>query len=658
MRRYISVGGVILLALLAGAVFVSLFNKPTEVEYRLARGRAQFYTENYLAALQTLRDISDSQKAGPQAHSYLGAAYLKLHLYKAAIKEFEEAIRQRPRQSDPWIGLASSYIELGDIQKAIDEAKRATEIERRSADAWIALGRAEWQQRNFDEAEKASLKAREIDPRNPAISDLLLHVYFDLDQPDKFQAELDRTGKPAKPAQDLAIRFFLRRGLFSRAYDAKVKYEREDLERSVLETQLALKREPSRIDLIPPLVKNLVKLSRFDEAINSAENYKRPGLLDLELGKAYWMLGRKDEAIRAYRRVSAALVHKLSAEVALAAITSDIKHWEAAYRAEHIEQDYFILARLEDLLSRPDPLVRAFIYRYAGIYDTSFYNKAAEEAVKVLNDNPKNFDALMTLSTAYQRLGRIGDARRYVELARDLYPQSAEPASRLASLSLLIEPNDPQQILGFMETAVKLEPKNAGYLYNLGWLYDQLGNAAKATDFYQRAIKASPLTFEAMNNLALIYSSAGEPDRALPLLEQAMRTDPENEAVYANAANYYVRQHAWKQALENYDRTVQINPANSIAAVEKGRIFLEEGETDSAIDSLSRALEVDPHSFDAYMVLSSAYEKMGRTKEAIAAVEEAQRIRPDAPEVQSTLDRLGALKKVGERSATSEDSKK
>src|SRR5207244_12699967 len=122
---------------------------------------------------------------------------------------------------------------------------------------------------------------------------------------------------------------------------------------------------------------------------------------------------------------------------------------------------------------KPDPLVRAFIYRYAGIYDSSFYNKAAEEVLKVLDDNPKNFDALMTISTAYQRSGRLGDARRYVQLARDLYPKSGEPPSRQGSLALLSEPKDPRQILGFMETAVRMDPKTAGYLYNHGWMYDK-----------------------------------------------------------------------------------------------------------------------------------------------------------------------------------------
>jgi tetratricopeptide (TPR) repeat protein len=653
MKRYLGLAAAVLFTIAGAAVLLSLFKKPTDADYRLAKGRSQLFTENYLAALQTLRDMPDSEKRRPETHSYLGAAYLKLHLYKAAIKEFEEAIRQRPRESDPWIGLASSYIELGDPSKAADEAKRATEIEKHSLDAWIALGRAQWQQQNFDQAEKAALKARELDSDNPAVSDLLLHVYFDGSEADKFQSELDRTPKPSGAIQNLAVRFFLAHGQFNRANDFKIRSERENLERSILETQLALKRDPSKTDLIPAMAKNLVKVGRYDDAINALAGLQteKPsrdsrargaGSYDLELGKAYWMTGRKDEAIQSFERASAGLYHKLSAEVALAAITGDVKHWEEAYRAERIEQDYFILARLEEIFSKSDHLQLAFIFRYAGIYEPALYQKAAEEAEKVLDTDPNNFDALMTLGTAFQRMGRIPDATRYVEQARDLYPKNPESLSRLGSLALSSPKPDPQNVIQFMEAAVKLAPNNASYLYNLGWAYDQIGQTAKATDLYQRAINASPLSFEAMNNLSVIYSNAGQPDRALPLLEQAMRMDPENQAVYANAANYYVKRHEWKEALNNFDRALAINPSNAMAFVEKGRIYLEQTDTDAAVDSLSHALEVDPRSFDAYMLLSSAYEKMMHVKEAIAAAEEAQRIRPDSSEVKATLDRLNS----------------
>src|SRR5436190_2737214 len=111
MKRYLLAFAALLFALISGAILLSLYKKPSENDYRLARGRLQLFTENYLAALQTLRDFPDTKKQGSEAHSYLGAAYLKLHLYQAAIKEFEEAIKLQPKESDPRIGLASSYIE-------------------------------------------------------------------------------------------------------------------------------------------------------------------------------------------------------------------------------------------------------------------------------------------------------------------------------------------------------------------------------------------------------------------------------------------------------------------------------------------------------------------------------------------------------------------
>src|SRR5262249_17247989 len=151
-----------------------------------------------------------------------------------------------------------SYIELGDSEKAIDEAKHATEIEKRSVEAWTALGRAQWQQKNLDQAEQSALKARDLDPGNASVSDLLLHVYFDQSNANKFQTELDRTPNPTKATQDLAVRFLLRQGQFARAADWKIRYEREVLNRAILESELQLKRDSTKTDIIPQLVKNLV----------------------------------------------------------------------------------------------------------------------------------------------------------------------------------------------------------------------------------------------------------------------------------------------------------------------------------------------------------------------------------------------------------------
>src|SRR5438105_1445448 len=189
------------------------------------------------------------------------------------------------------------------------------------------LGCANWIQHNFAEAERAALKVQRLDPDLPISTELLLHIYFDQEQPDKFQTAFDRLKNPPRSVQDLVVRFFVRQGSWLKAYETKVRFERRDIQRSILETELALKREPNRMDLYPGLIRNLVKDSRYEDAIKASRLYRGSIPVDLEIGKAYWMLGARDAALQAFTRSSAGRVQKVSAEVALAVLTGDVRHW-------------------------------------------------------------------------------------------------------------------------------------------------------------------------------------------------------------------------------------------------------------------------------------------------------------------------------------------
>jgi tetratricopeptide (TPR) repeat protein len=345
------------------------------------------------------------------------------------------------------------------------------------------------------------------------------------------------------------------------------------------------------------------------------------------MGKAHWLLGNRDEAIRAYERASAGIHHKLPAEVALAAITGDRRHWREAFRAERIEKDHFVLAQLEDYLKAASPLDKAFVYRYAGLFDPWLFNPSAEQALAVLKTEPNQFDALMILGTGYFRLGRVDDAVRYVQQGADRYPDRAEVWSRLGQLTLTR--GDAAAALPLLEKAARLEPSNPSYLYNYGWLLDQLDRDSEAIPYYERAIAASPLSFEAMNNLALLEVEAGHSDRAVSLLSRAVSSNPENEAAYLNRGNYFASQRSWRDALADYAHVVELNPSNGYASVESARTHLELDRADIAIEELHAALDVDPNLRDAYLLLSSAYKKLGREPEAAAAAEEAKRIDKD-----------------------------
>ena len=578
-----------------------------------------------MALIMVGSTVSSGDTAAADEHSQQGIALMRQHLYHAAIDEFEKAIRNSPSTLDPWVGLAAIYIRLGNGPKALEEAGKAVNLAEDSPDVQLVFGRAHWLSRNLSDAESAALRADKLDPSNEQAAELLLHIYFDRKDDEKFLEVLDRTPNPNRQTQDLAVQFALRRGEFRRAYELRTLFDRARLESEIFRSQLALKREPQRTELYPQIVRNLVRLGRFDEAIRTRAQYQGNTALDLEMGHAYWAEGDIEKAKSAYARASMGKTHKLSAEVALAIMTGDRGHWHEAFRAEWMEKDYFVLGHLEDLLKVVTPLERALIYRYAGLFDQDLFAQAAKEALAALDTQPDEFDALMTLGTAYLRLNNIDDAIQYVQKGADRHPDRAEVWSRLGQLALA--KNDAATAAKNFERAVRLEPSNASYLYNYGWLLDQADRDAEAVPYYERAIAASALSFEAMNNLALIEAAQGRPKRALALLDQAVASNPENENSFLNRGNYYAMLSRWRDALDDYAHALDLNALSAYASVESARIHLEVDRADIAIDELSTALEIDPHAPEAYELLSAAYEKQGRKTEAAAALVEAKRVK-------------------------------
>jgi len=565
--------------------------------------------------------------AAAYEHSHHGIALMQQHLYHAAIDEFETAIRQSPGALDAWVGLSAIYIRLGDGPKALERAAKAVTLAKDSADVQLILGRAYWLDRKLSDAEGTALKVDKLDPSNLQAAELLLRIYFERKDDAKFRDVLDRIESPNRPIHDLAVQFAVRQGEFRRALELRDSFDRTELESSTLRAQLALKRQPSRADLYPQLVQDLVRLGRHDEAIATAREYRGNVPLDMEIGKAHWLAGNKDEAARSYSRAATG-PHKLSAEVALAAMTGDRRYWHEAFRAEWIEQDYFVLAQLEDALKTASPLDQALIYRYASLFDQELLNKAAQSALSVLDADPDEFDALMTLGTAYSRLGRIDDAIRYVQQGADLYPQRAEVWARLGQMALVKGESTTAEMA--LRRAAQSEPSNASYLYNYGWFLDKEDRRAEAAIYYERAIASSSLSFEAMNNLALIESARGRPVQALALLNRAVESNPENEGTYVNRGNYHASVHRWREAIEDYAQALRLNPASVTAFVESARVHLELNRPDIAIEELNAALDVDPRLHEAYILLSAAYEKQGRKTEAAAALNEAMRLKEPA----------------------------
>ena len=639
MRRYVL--ALFLPVLVIGSIGFASFvssDRPSRLDYRLSRGRAMLDGENYLPALVIFKRTVEANPEHVVARTLLGIAQLRMHLYQSAIETFEEAGELDRGEAGPAIGLAHARLALGEVSASIDDATHATEVEPQAGEAWIVLAQARWMDRSYGNAERAALEARELVPDSPQSLEALLHIYMDSDKPEKFEALIDDVPDGNRSLQNLVVSFLVRQGEFARAWQHRMRFDRRRTELAILEAELALDRGADESNLVPKLIRDLVRAGHYERAIEYIPRSTGPEPIDMEVGKAYWMLGDVARAVPRFEAASRRGIHKLSAEVALAIITGDMSHWREAFRAEHVQKDHLVLGQLDELSSQAPASVKPLIWRYAGIYEPYFYNRAVEDGTLLTGPESDDLDILLTMVTAYQRLGRLDEVGRYLTRAREFYPSAAEPASRLAKLA--IQKGESGEVLGLMERAVSLEPSNPGYLYDLGWLYDEMSEEDLAVRLYRQAIAASELSFEAMNNLALIYSERGQEDDARDLLERAIAVDPRSEAAYFNLARYYGNRKEWKAALATYDRVLAINPLNSAAWVEQGKIRLSQGKLEESVDLLNAAVGMNSQCFEAYLLVSSAYEKLGYLDAALGAAEEARRISPDNPDLTDVLARL------------------
>ena len=173
------------------------------------------------------------------------------------------------------------------------------------------------------------------------------------------------------------------------------------------------------------------------------------------------------------------------------------------------------------------------------------WERAADQLHRSLELNP-NFDNAMTgLALALSKLGRVEDAKNWLNKAVQSNPQNyrawyqigllnagSDRAEALAAYqkAIAIQPNfsPGQQQTGMalfqqkdyagaalhLEKALSLGLENAKLHNFLGICYSQTGRITKAVREHQRAIELDPKLAEAHLNLALDYQRTGKPTQA------------------------------------------------------------------------------------------------------------------------------------------------
>jgi len=210
----------------------------------------------------------------------------------------------------------------------------------------------------------------------------------------------------------------------------------------------------------------------------------------------------------------------------------------------------------------------AELYLYQYMYKES--DEIIERAIRLQNHNPKAFLTRAIL------LREIGDTTGWLRMMQLVIDQDPREVLAHSDLAYYFQSKLDPLAISYYRNALEITPNDKILNYNLGKLYQDLGNLELAKEQYWTLIAIDPRSYPAYNNLgyiALVYEDNYE--EAIRYFTKAIELDSLYDQAWCNrgVAHYYLGE--WQKARADYLQCRKINPYNDGAIIELNRLDAE-----------------------------------------------------------------------------------
>ena len=267
-------------------------------------------------------------------------------------------------------------------------------------------------------------------------------------------------------------------------------------------------------------------------------------------------------------------------------------------------------------------------------------NKAIEEYRAAIDADPTSAYLTSGLAELYAKTGRIRDA---VVEAQDIIkrnPNNLE-ARRLLGRIYLRSLGDMQAGSGSegilklaieqYEQIVRLQPDSMDDHLLLGRLYRLNNDLQKAESEFKTAVKLQPDSEEAVTTLAYLYNELGDTARAAQVLSSV--PNGERSAKLYSALGYtYEQQKQYKNAVEAYRHAIELDRDNLDAIRGLAENLLNDGQADAALEQYKVIADANPEDAQTYVRIGEIYRKQGKYDLALDSLKKAELMVPDSLE--------------------------
>ena len=145
----------------------------------------------------------------------------------------------------------------------------------------------------------------------------------------------------------------------------------------------------------------------------------------------------------------------------------------------------------------------------------------------------------------------------------------------------------------YKEILVK-EPSIPEVHQNLGYIYAQKKDWAKAEEEYKKALELRPNYPDAAAALARVYADSGQGDKAMELMAKAAGDNPNDARAQFNMGIFQLNAGKSEEAIAAFTKALTADPTMADAHYHLGTLYVGQNKIPEAVQSLEKYLSMNP----------------------------------------------------------------
>ncbi|MBR1943550.1 tetratricopeptide repeat protein [bacterium] len=303
-------------------------------------------------------------------------------------------------------------------------------------------------------------------------------------------------------------------------------------------------------------------------------------------------------------------------------ILNKIKDFETVENLEHINFDFdaeiyyqFAVAHYqkEDYKKAIEYLEKAksmqpdtekFETLLAEIYYLNNEFEKSKELFFKFKNNEENALIMNYLGLFKLDENKVEEAIEYLSKAVKLEPQNSKYAYNLSNAYFVNGWTD--EAVKFMNIAICLKPENCGYRYTQAYSYYISEQYEKALGEINSILKINQDYLNAKVLKALINSKSGDPVRAKSELDKIVKSNPENVFVLSSLAQVCIDLEQTNTACELMQKVVELSPT-IMNKTELASVLIDNKSYGEAQEVIEKILEENPKYIEGYVLQARNY---------------------------------------------------